>query len=292
LSSKRPENRQYIIIFPVIFDLRRRLFATLLIALLAAACGTSGTPIDPTPIPPPPPPPPPPPTVNNPPRIVSITSTVSRAEIGEEVTITANVTDDETADGDLTFQWQAGSGTFTGTGLVVTWKAPTADPTPATYKISLVVIEKYVSAGENLEHRVTGAGPEIRVNDSPKEVRALSEQFLEDFSDSSKTPEYCVRNFSDSCPGKRSELKDIIDNRNTYKILESKFSNYRITFNTARTTSNVRVACTFKSQFKQGGAIEIADGTCELSLIYEVDRWWLCNSSYHKLDALGPNFIF
>jgi hypothetical protein len=175
----------------------------------------------------------------------------------------------------------------------VNWTPPAGAATPAAYKISLTVIEKYSLAGQNLEHSVTGQAPEIHVNDSPREVRDLSEQFLADFADSSKTPEYCVRNFSDSCPGKRSELKDIVDNRNTYTILSSKFSNFRISFPTP-TTSRVLVSCTFTSKFKQGGAIEVADGTCKLDLIYETTtyRWWLCNSSYDKLYAEGPNFIF
>jgi hypothetical protein len=229
--------------------------------------------------------------VNNPPRIVSITSSASKVEVGEEVTLTANVTDDESSDSELTLQWEAPAGSISGTGLIVKWKAPTTMPTPAAYQIALIVIEKYGPAAQTLEHRVTAQSSDIHVNDSPKEVLALSEQFLEDFADSSKTPDYCVRNFSDSCSGKRSELKDIIDNRNKYTIMSSKFSNFKVSFSSP-TTSRVNVACTFTSKIKQSGAIEIADGTCKLDLIYEAFRWWLCNSSYDKLYAAGPNFIF
>ena len=38
---------------------------------------------------------------------------------------------------DLTYRWEATSGTITGTGRIVKWKAPIGNATPAAYKVSL-----------------------------------------------------------------------------------------------------------------------------------------------------------
>ena len=118
------------------------------------------------------------------------------------MTVAATIVDDESSVDDLTYIWAARSGVITGTGRSAKWKAPLGEPTPATYKISLTVIDRYASGEQSLEHRVSAESSEIHVNDSPKEVRALSEQFMRDFANSSLSPETCVRNFSDSCRGK------------------------------------------------------------------------------------------
>jgi hypothetical protein len=276
-------------------DPRQWSAAALLMMLVALGCGGPGSPTDPTSFSPPvspTPSQPPSSAVNNPPRILSIITSASRVELGEEITLTADVKDDESADNEMTYRWEAPSGSITGTGLVVKWKAPTVALTPVTYKITLMVIEKY-GPGQTLEHRVTEQSPEIRVHDSPWEIRTLSEQFLRDFADSSKVPEYCVRNFLDSCPGKQKELKDIINNRLVYTIMSSRISSSpKITFNTTRTTSQYLAGCTFTSRIKATGAIEVADGTCDLDFKYENDQWWLCESSYHGLNAAGLRFIF
>ena len=95
------------------------------------------------------------PAANNPPRITALTVSSDRAEVGEEVTISASVTDDESPVNDLSYSWAATSGTIIGTGPVVKWKAPIGNPTPAAYRISLVVVDKYGVGEQSLEHRVT-----------------------------------------------------------------------------------------------------------------------------------------
>jgi hypothetical protein len=231
------------------------------------------------------------PPANNPPRITALTVSSDRAEVGEEVTISASVTDDESPVNDLSYSWAATSGTIIGTGPVVKWKAPIGNPTPAAYRISLVVVDKYGVGEQSLEHRVT-AGSEIHVNDSPKEVRALSEEFIRDFANSSLSPETCVRNFTDSCRGKRSELQDIIDNRNGYRILSHTFSVSRVTVNTSRTSSTVSGACEFRSTVKATGLQTTAKGTCVLTLVNENYRWWLCDSRMTDGNAAALTFPF
>jgi len=229
---------------------------------------------------------------NNPPRVIALAISSDRVEIGEEVTVTATVSDDESSADDLSYIWAATSGTITGTGRIVKWKAPVANPTPAAFKVSLMVIDKYGLGEQSLEHRVTAESPDIHVNDSPKEVRALSEEFIRDFATPSLSPETCVRNFSDSCGGKRSELQDIIDNRNRFRILSHTFTVSRVSINTGRTRAEVRGACEFRSTVKATGSLEIASGTCVLTLVNENYRWWLCDSRMTDSNSAGLTFPF
>jgi hypothetical protein len=229
---------------------------------------------------------------NNPPRVTALAISTNRVEVGEEVTVTATVVDDESSVDDLSYIWAVTSGTITGTGRMVKWRAPVTNPTPAAFKVSLMVIDRYGSGEQSLEHRVTAESPEIHVNDSPKEVRALSEEFIRDFANSSLSPETCVRNFTDSCRGKQSELEDIIDNRTRFAILSHTFTVTRVNVNTGRTQSEVRGACEFRSTVKATGLLEIARGTCVLTLVNENYRWWLCDSRMTDANSFGLTFPF
>jgi len=239
-------------------------------------------PIQPAPIPTP--------STNNAPRILGLTLSTNRAEIGQSVTVTANVTDDETLASNLTYEWTASAGTISGAGNEVVWTAPTDQSMPAVHTISLSVIETYGSQQAPQQHRITDVSPAIYVDDSPRTIRSISEQFLRDFANSTVTPETCLQNFSDSCRGKASERNDIINNRRVYAIRASQFSNWRVRLNSTMSSGTVTVRCKFTSTIKATGATEVADGDCELRLIYENNRWWLCDSSYHSLN--GMMFIF
>ena len=92
--------------------------------------------------------------------------------------------------------------------------------------------------------------------------------------------------------GRRSERRDIVNNRNTRTILSSTISNQRVTFNSARTTSKFTATCTFTERLTATGVVQTADGTCDLDLVYRDYRWWLCESSYHGLNEAGLRFIF
>jgi hypothetical protein len=273
----------------VLRDPRPGALAALFLLLLATGCDTPTapqSPLGPGPVTTPPPPP------NNPPRVLSIALSTDRLEVGEEVTLTAAVSDDETSADDLTYQWDATSGSFSGTGRIVKWKAPLDKPAPATYTITLVVVDAYRSGDQALEHRVTAVSSEIHVDDSPATVRAMALQFLKEFTDNSLTPEYCVREFADSCRGKQRERNDIADVRKDYVIQSSKISVSRVTVDDARTRANVFVSCEFTSTYKPTKATVVAKGTCELQLVNQTYRWWLCESSMHAGNTAALTFPF
>ena len=52
------------------------------------------------------------------------------ADANEEIVLTASVTDAETANDKLTFEWSSPVGSFSGTGPLVRWRAPASVPAP------------------------------------------------------------------------------------------------------------------------------------------------------------------
>ena len=138
-------------------------------------------------------------TTNTPPVVKSIVAKGTRpnepsqfADLDEEIAITATVEDAETPISQLTFEWSAPTGTFTGQGASVTWKAPAQFTTPAPVTVSLVVTEKYQTTDASglpvdKENKVTSSSI-VQLHDSESEVSGMAKQFLLDFSDSSLSP--------------------------------------------------------------------------------------------------------
>jgi hypothetical protein len=243
----------------------------------------------------------PPPVVNNPPQIKSIAASTTRVEVGTPITLTAAVEDTDTPLGNLTYTWSAETGTFSGTGPVVTW-SPSADAkTPADYVITLTVSETYTSGSLLIENK-TVSTMTAHVNNSSKELAELSLRFLGDFANSGISPEKCVSEFSDSCRGKKDELQDIIDNRHDFLILSSSLRHTSLQIATSQTSATVHTACAFTSRVISStpqsggcladpascklGAIQSADGDCSTTNVYERGRWWICTSSYTPRNAL------
>ena len=272
-----------------------RIVAATLAGLLVAGCGGS-------PIAPPPPPPPPPPVVNEPPRIQSITLQKERTEVNEEISVTAVVSDAETPLDQLTYEWQADAGTFAGQGAAVRWRAPSASPTPADYALTLTVTEVYGTpdaTGVRPRQQVKATSPFVRVHNSPKEMGDMGMRFLTDFANSSVPADVVVREFSDSCRGKREEQEQIADNRQNYQITSSELRLRNAAVASESNRGNVVIACEFWSVFKQCpqglpnckvGSTEHVRGDCRLTSIYEQKRWWLCSSNFDPMDgALLPS---
>lgn len=233
---------------------------------------------------------------NAPPVIQSITAG-SRAEAGSEIEVSATVQDQEATTATLVFEWSATGGTFAGTGASVRWTAPNTT-VPTAYDLTLTVIERYtvaLSGGgeETRENRSTGRAT-VHVNDSTREVSALSTTFIDDFLHSERTPEFCVRNFSDNCPGKRAELSDIQQNRARFvnNPGASSMGPASILFYDSGGTSRRSVAasqalfaeltasCRFAATDKTTGQAGVAVGTCLLNHIYENFQWRLCDSRF------------
>jgi hypothetical protein len=268
---------------------------------LIAACG-SNTPAPIQQLPPIVVPSPPTATVNQPPVIDSIAISTDRAEVDTDVTVTATVRDAETPIDQLAFEWKADVGTVTGTGAVVKWRAPKGAPTPRDYTLTLTVTETYGSpdaSGVRPKNTTTATSVAVRLHDSSKELADLSMSFLRDFANSSVSPSTCLRDFTDSCPGKKFERDDIENNRNKFQILGSTLNFKEAFVARDQLTANMRATCSFTSRrIKCGpddsvgctvGAIENADGDCLLTARYEQKRWWLCDSNFSPNGTLTPS---
>src|SRR5581483_10409956 len=94
-------------------------------------------------------------SVNAPPVIQSIT-VPSRADSGDDVMMSAVVTDQETNPASLTYQWSSTGGGFTGAGASVHWLAPAVGG-PSTFNVTLTGLEQYTVATD-------GGGQDTREN--------------------------------------------------------------------------------------------------------------------------------
>ena len=260
-------------------------------ALVAAACGDS--PNKPGPVVPPPP-------VNNAPVIESVVVSLSRIEADTELTATATVRDAETPVEQLTYTWSADAGTFTGTGASVRWRAPRGGATPSEYAIRLTVTETYGTAsatGTRPQHVVNGSSPAVRVHDSVKEIGEMSLRFLQMFATTSIGSDIALQEFSDGCNGKRAEKSDIDNNRRDFVILTSSLNltSARVTAPWSR--GDARVRCGFSSRRLscpadappgcRVGAVESVQGDCNLTAVYEQQRWLLCDSTFSASPGLS-----
>jgi len=237
----------------------------------------------------------PPPVVppNQPPVIEFIIVTAERVEVDTETAVTATVRDAETPIDQLKFEWKADAGTFSGEGASVRWRAPRDLRTPADYSVRLTVTETYGSPdadGTHPQHVVNGTSPAIRVHDSPKELGDLSMAFLGDFANSSVTPSACVKEFSDSCPGKADEKGEIEWNRDHFLILSSSLRLRSVRIASNNMSADMRVNCTFTSRVTRCepgdtrcvvGMVGTVGGDCDLTGVYEQRRWWLCESRFN-----------
>lgn len=215
---------------------------------------------------------------NNPPTITALTLSPNRVEVNGQVQATASVQDAETAPSAMQYLWAADrGGTFTGQGATVTWQAPNEPVTPIDARLTVTVVETY---GGTLQHRVSRTSDPVRIHNSRAEISSMVTTFLTDFANSAVSPEVCVRNFSDSCPGKRDELGDIANNRATYVILSSSIGTPSVNVVTPFSFARASVPCAFESRYRATGVIEKVAGTCNFTATYEQQRWWLCSSTF------------
>jgi hypothetical protein len=242
---------------------------------------------------------------NGPPVIQAITVR-NRAESGEELEVNAVVQDQETSPASLVYEWAATGGSVSGSGPSVRWRAAGVS-VPTAYDVTLTVIERYTvavpgGADEARENRASGKAT-VHVNDSPREITALATTFIDDFLHSERSPEFCVRNFSDSCPGKQEELRDIRDNRAKFvnNPAASSVGSASIGFydsgDVARKVvppsqagfAELLAPCRFASTAKATGASGFAIGTCQLTHVYENWQWRQCDSRF--LPAPGSTMF-
>ena len=243
-----------------------------------------------------PPSPPIPPTVKltTPPVIRSITVPTARVEAGQDITITAVVEDAETPLSQLSFVWSANAGTFTGTGPAVTWRHAPGLTAGVNVVITLTVLDKHKEVENNViverEYRVVGQAAPFRVHDSAAEMKELSRKFLLDlFGNSRIPPADCLVDFSESgrcARGKQAELEDITENRRLVQIRSGRIHSQQFVSEGADAARVISVAEFFSVWLATGeGGIALGDFT--LTGIYELNRWWLCESTYDAFAGYG-----
>lgn len=238
------------------------------------------------------------PSDNPSPVIKSLTARGSRknepagfADLDETLTVTAAVADAETSLENLIFEWSAASGTISGSGPSVTWRAPAQAATPAEAVIEVVVIERYVtndtttpSVRENRAEQSTT----VMVHDSIKEVGDMATRFLENFSVSSVPTSVVMQDFLKGCYGTAEEREQVEDNRRRYTITSWSVGPPTVTINfggvcafrsrrgDACSTSDVRWETVEIGSGDTGGVV----GVDQVAAVYSSGRWWLCDSQF------------
>jgi hypothetical protein len=213
------------------------------------------------------------------------------ADYGEPIQITLVIQDAETPAAQLTYQWRACDGTFTGTGPQVDWTAPAIGSLPSTCTIDVTVTDG--------PHVLTRSIV-VRLHNSIAEVGALAQLFLDEFANSMIPAATVVQNFSaTACPsGRAAELSDVTDNRNEVTINSHIYGTPKITvaFGGACASGSRRKngddACIltpveWRSTRKDTGAPDFAKGISVITGVYRESKWWLCESLFDRTSTLG-----
>lgn len=226
------------------------------------------------------------------------------ADLAEEVNVTAAVTDPDTPLDQLTFEWIAEAGTFSGAGAAVKWHAPATAATPGQVRLTVNVTDR-------TSNRASGVTV-VRLHDSTKEVGDLAREFLVDFSDSSRTPAFVLRNFSTSprCVKEReAELSDVSDNRVRYRITSSTIGPATVTFQFNGVPCSYRPdhpvngdacatvpavwdsLCLITNEECTAGQTPHTVGVDYVTAVYEQSRWQLCASYFKGAGTMNGTFI-
>jgi hypothetical protein len=261
-------------------------------ALLALGSCGSDSPTKPT-QPPVVTPPTPPTTPNTPPVISGLTAQGTRkkepanlADAGEEIVLTATVTDAETATDKLTFEWSSPVGTFSGTGPTVRWRAPVTVPTPLVATLQLRVVD-----GDQRVDRTVA----VQVHDHVREVGDMATLFLREFSDSTIPASTVMRNFLPGCYGTAAETQEVQDNRVKFRITKWSVGDPTVTVDfdgVCRYESRSGDACStnpvrWESILTASGGHDAVAGVDQVAAVYRQDRWWLCDSKFDGKPVSG-----
>jgi hypothetical protein len=216
---------------------------------------------------------------NTAPTIRALTLSAQRIEAGDQVALSADVTETSGSPDMLDYAWSASPapGQFIGSGPHVTWQAPAGQHSPDVYTITLVVTEMYRQDGALQTSKATSS-VQIHYNDSHAETQGVALAYLNDSASSDVTPAQVVRNFSNACPGKAQQLAAIESERQNYQMLGGDFSVDVTEFYQDRTTGDVVAPCVYKRKSIASGETQTTSGTCLMTTVYENWRWMLCDS--------------
>ena len=201
------------------------------------------------------------------------------ADIGEEIVVTAAVSDAETSTDRLTFEWSSPTGSFTGQGPSVRWRAPASITAPVVATLRLRVVD-----GEQRIDRTV----DVRVHDHIREVGEMATLFLSDFSNSSTPVSTVMRNFLPGCYGTADEQSDVEIVRRNYLHVSTRLDPPVVTVDfdgrcpyqnrpgDACSVSFVR----WETRKIPSGEREVVEGHDQVAAVYRQDRWWLCDSRW------------
>jgi hypothetical protein len=296
----------------------RHLIASMLLIVLAA-CGGSQPPTQPPPIVNPPTNTDPP--ANAKPTIDSITVQGRRprqparfADVKETVDVTATVRDPETPIDELTYQWSATAGTFSGTGRVVTWTAPDtiAESAGTTVTITLKVVENFGHPGQpkTFSHDTTSTAT-LALHNTAKELGDMAFRFLDEFSKPQTNKDWrdIMRDFKASaCPDPGevdSERGDVERHYNNFFMHSYSVGSPVVTPNFASSCAvpnrnplrgdacaTVSVRWNSSEVTKPGEPPKVTIGVDYVSAAYSSTdgRWWLCGSQFIETGTSGNAF--
>jgi hypothetical protein len=219
----------------------------------------------------------------------------------ETVTLIATVSDAETSNDSLTYEW-TGAGSFSASEPITIWRLPaTVSPVPSPVTATLTVTENYVE-GAVTHHNVTTAPFLMQVHDSQKEILDMGEDFLSLFSQSNISTNDVLHNFSTTCGGRSEEASDTDRARASYV---QDFSKFRITriipvllnfggrcpFRARQADAcsafNVHWEVTYikSDEAHRVGDKEITDGVDYVTAVLESNRWRLCASDFSGVST-------
>ena len=227
------------------------------------------------------------------------------ADLRETVDVTAAVTDAETPVAQLTYQWTATAGTFSGTGRQVTWTAPASASTPSTVTITLRVIENY---GTNLSHQVTGTQT-VALHDSSKEVGDMAVRFLTEFSKPQTNQDWrdIMRDF-DLQGGTCEDAREIENERGDVERHYGNFFMHNYTIGMPNVSVGFDQGCAVPGRTHRPGDAcasvpvmwdstgpggrAVTSGVDYVSAAYSSagSRWFLCSSDFLGTSTLGHAF--
>ena len=246
------------------------------------------------------------PTQNAPPVITSIRAQGSRAkqpadfaDLGESVTVSAQVSDSETPSEQLTYHWAATLGSFIGEGSTVSWRAPATAATPVAVTLTLRVVERYGANG-SLQHEVSRLHT-LALHDSPRELGDMARAFLIEFSQPQTNKDWrsVMRDFAFQagvCP----DPSLVEEERGQVVEHYTHFFMHHYAIGAASTTVNFGQFCpvrnrpgdacmavpvSWDSTDTRNQTRSVTTGIDYLTGAYSSSgsRWWLCSS-----DLLGP----
>ncbi len=250
------------------------------------------------------------PPANNPPVITAITAQGTKqgeppdfAELGETITVSATVRDDETAADQLEYRWTAPAGTFEGTGARVTWRAPEGVSTPLDVTITLRVIERY-GTGAVFQQEVSGTRL-VSVHESTRELGEMARRFLTEFSKPQTNQDWrdIMRDFNASACPKPDEVdterEQVITHYTNFFMHAYKIgpASVQVSFRGRCFAGLEGDAClsvpvSWNSTDRRNNEQGSTSGIDHLTGAYSRadKRWWLCSSLYEQTGNLGHTF--